>query len=76
MQDAVNQLTNKSIAVTGTGVVAAGTTLTPQDQFNEWLITNGIGVLSYAELMKIIGTVYILSLLLTPVIKKIISCFK
>lgn len=69
MQDAVNHLTNKTIVVASTGVAAAGTTMVPQDQFNEFLITNGYGVLSYAEWMKVIGTVYILYLLLSPSFK-------
>lgn len=46
------------------GIGAAGGIATPDQVYGNYLTTHGIGVLSYAECLKIFGAVYILFLMI------------
>lgn len=57
---------NKTALVTG----AAGTTVavTPPERIagalnGDWLLTNGVGVLSWAEIIQVIGAIWVLCLI-------------
>jgi len=63
MQEAMNHLTTKV-----TGVAASGGVVAPTTLYGEFLTTHGLWLLSYAELMKIVGTFYILFLLMKPLV--------
>lgn len=55
-------MTNKiqhSVGVSSTGVVVA-----PEEMFGEFLTTHGVWLLSYSEWMKVLGSIYILFLLI------------
>jgi len=54
----------KRIPEATTGVTAAGASSTPVSVYGEWLLTHGIGVLSYAEIIQLLGAAYVLTLLL------------
>lgn len=62
---------NKTALVTG----AAGTTVavTPPDRIagalnGDWLLTNGVGFLSWAEIIQVIGSVWVACLIVDRVI--------
>lgn len=47
-----------------TGATAAGNTILPYDAYSDYLVTHGFWVMSYADWSKVIGTVYIVVLIL------------
>jgi len=58
-------------AEVASGGVATGAAVTPTPEYAEWLLTNGIGVMSYAELGKALGIIWIAVLLLKTTIQGI-----
>lgn len=46
------------------GVGAAGASATPAPVYGEYLTTHGLGLLSYAEWIQVIGAVYVATLLI------------
>lgn len=55
-----------------TGAMGAGAAVTPTEQLakvvpGDWLLTNGLGVLSYAEIIQVIGAVWVVCLLIDRV---------
>lgn len=51
------------IAVKTSAIGAAGAAIAPSDVFGEYLLTHGIGVLSYSEWIRVIGCLYVLILI-------------
>lgn len=45
------------------GLGAAGASAAPTPAYGEYLTTHGVGLLSYAEWIQVIGAVYVLTLL-------------
>lgn len=41
-----------------TGTTAAGTAAAPYDMYADWLITNGLWIMSYADWLKVLGGLY------------------
>lgn len=51
------------IAVKTSAVGAVGAAIAPNYAFGEYLMTHGIGVLSYSEWIRVIGCLYVLILI-------------
>lgn len=79
MKESVGELIHKMSSfgpkiATGTVNGGAGAvTLAPQQVFGEFLNQNGIGLLSYSEIIKIIGAIWV-SLLIIEYLAKYIRC--
>lgn len=54
-----------------TGTAAAGNTALPYDVYADYLVAHGIGIMSYADWSKLLGTVYIIALLAKMLFKLI-----
>jgi len=55
------QMTN--LATHGTGVAATGASVAPVPLYGDFLSTHGVLILSYAEMMQILASVYVFCLL-------------
>jgi len=60
-------MTSKLHYFIGTG--AAGGVVTPTPVYGDFLTTHGIWVMSIAEWMKVVGTIYIILLIISLIIK-------
>ena len=67
----IEQITGKTVVNTS-GVLAVGSSAAPPEVFPSYLTTHGLGVLSYAEMIQLVGGIYVTLLLcnlLKPYIK-------
>jgi len=46
-------------AIHGTGVAAAGASAAPAPMYGDFLVTHGMGILSYAEWLQVLGSIYV-----------------
>ena len=72
IEHAHQTITAKAVVLNTTGITAAGVSSAPTSMYNEYLTSNGLGVLSFAEIIQLVGFVYVLCLL----IKTLIPVFK
>ncbi len=70
----------KAIFLAASGTLAAATSYVPAHVFGQFLTTNGMGILSYAEWLQVLGGIYVFSLLIRtvvwPCIKPIIDLIR
>jgi hypothetical protein len=57
-----HQVTDRAVA--GTGIAAAGASSAPTPIYGDFLTTHGMWILSYAEWIQVIGSIYVAFLLL------------
>ena len=57
----VNHMTDRAVA--GSGVAAAGASSAPTPIYGDYLTTHGAGLLSYAEWIQVLGSIYVAFLL-------------
>lgn len=76
-QIAVSQAINKKVAVVSSGAITSAGIVTPANKYNEYLITHGTEMLSWAEWMKVVGAIYVLVLIYNVMLKPtIITIYK
>lgn len=67
---------NKTMAAHAVGIGGFTVVTAPQERFNDYLITHGWGLLSWAEWFKVVAAIYVTALLIKMTISAVVWVVK